>query len=200
MKHFQPLLLQLSADLAAEGARWAIIGGIAVGVRTEPRFTRDLDVAVPTSDNREAETLVRGLLMRGYRLLAKLEQTAVQRLATVRLAPPYAREGTIVDLLFASSGIEPEVVGDAEFIEAFDGSPAPVALTPHLIALKILSRDDDRREQDRRDLRTLIERASTQELEKARDLLALVTARGYDRGRDLQAAFDAAIGEFPRPG
>ena len=196
MKWFEPLLLQLASDLASEGVRWAVIGGLAVGVRTEPRFTRDLDVVVSTADDGEAEALVRSLLSKGYRILAQIEQTATLRLATVRLAPPQAREGTIVDLLFASSGIEPEVVAESEEIRAFDGPPAPIAQTPHLIALKILSRDDERREQDRRDLRMLIECATPQELGRAQELLALITSRGYDRGRDLQAAFDAAIREF----
>ena len=75
---------------------------------------------------------------------------------------------------------------------------APIARTPHLIALKILSRDDDRREQDRRDLRMLIECATPQDLERARELLALITSRGYDRGRDLQTAFNTALREFSR--
>lgn len=198
MKWFEPLLSQLAADLSSEGVRWAVVGGLAVGVRTEPRFTRDVDVVVATKDDREAEALVRSLLSKGYRILAQIEQTAASRLATVRLAPPFAREGTIVDLLFASSGIEPEVVADSEEIAAFEGLLAPVAQTPHLIALKVLSRDDDRREQDRRDLRMLVECATQQDLGRARELLTLITVRGYDRGRDLQTAFDAALREFAR--
>ncbi len=38
------------------GLRWALIGGLAVAVRAEPRFTRDVDLAVAVADDRELET------------------------------------------------------------------------------------------------------------------------------------------------
>lgn len=53
-----PLLEALRAiarDLDREGARWALVGGLAVSARTEPRFTRDLDVAVAVPDDGAAE-------------------------------------------------------------------------------------------------------------------------------------------------
>jgi len=48
----------------------------------------------------------------------------------------------VIDLLFASSGIEPEVVADAEPIELLPDLTMGVARTGHLLALKVLSRDD----------------------------------------------------------
>lgn len=60
-----------------------------------------------------------------------------------------------------------------------------VARTGHLIALKVLSRDDVSRPQDLVDLRALLRVASPAELARARDSLALIGARGYHRGRDL---------------
>ena len=46
----------------------------------------------------------------GYRVAALVEEEATRRLATIRLIPPGERErGVVVDLLFASSGIEPEI-------------------------------------------------------------------------------------------
>jgi len=98
------------------------VGGLAVSVRTEPRFTRDADIAVLVADDRDAEALVRALQARRWRVVAAIEQEAARRLATVRLAP--ADEGvlgTVVDLLFASSGIEPEIVAAADPIEAVPG-------------------------------------------------------------------------------
>jgi hypothetical protein len=54
---------------------------------------------------------VRSLLADKYRLLASIEQEETGRLATVRLGSPPAVSGdVVVDLLFASSGIEPEIV------------------------------------------------------------------------------------------
>jgi len=46
--------------------------------------------------------------------------------------------GIIVDLLFASSGIEPEITAAAEVLTVARGLRMPVARTGHLIALKLL--------------------------------------------------------------
>ncbi len=62
-----------------------------------------------------------------------------------------------------------------------------VARTGHLIAVKMLSRDDVTRPQDLVDLRALLRVAPRAELERARQALMLIGARGYHRGRDLMA-------------
>jgi hypothetical protein len=38
---------------------WAMLGGLAVSIRTEPRFTRDVDLAVAVAADDEAERLAR---------------------------------------------------------------------------------------------------------------------------------------------
>jgi len=55
------LLRQISALLDKQHQAWALVGGLAVSVRTEPRFTRDLDLAVAVADDRAAEDLVHRL-------------------------------------------------------------------------------------------------------------------------------------------
>ena len=55
----------------------------------------------------------------------------------------------------------------------------------HLIALKILARDDVTRPQDLADLRALLAAASTDDLRLATDSVALIESRGFNRGRDL---------------
>ena len=168
-----------------------------MSVRTEPRLTRGADLAVLVADDRDAEALVRNPQGRGWRVVTAIEQDAAGRLATVRLAPAGAEvSGTVVDLLFASSGIEPEIAAGADLIEAVPGFAAPVARTGHLIALKVLSRDDRARPQDRVDLAAPLGRADATTLREARDALALVTRRGFDRSRDLLAALDVAVREF----
>lgn len=67
---------------------FALVGGIAVSARTEPRFTRDLDLAVDMPDDAAAEDLVRTMTARGFRIAAVIEQEAAGRLATVRLTAP----------------------------------------------------------------------------------------------------------------
>jgi predicted nucleotidyltransferase len=181
-------------DLRELRPRFALIGGLAVSARCEPRTTRDVDLAVGAVDDQEAESLVRELGSRGYVVLSSVEQDATGRLATVRLRPPGAGpQGAVVDLLFASSGIEREVVERAEVLAILRGVEAPVARTGDLIALKILSRDDETRPQDGIDLRALLSVASGEEVGRARAALELITARGSHRGRDLIALLDAAV-------
>ena len=98
-------------DIAAEGKRFALVGGLAVSVRAEVRFTRDVDLAVAVDNDTEAESLVYALKSRGYTTVASVEHEAQSRLATIRLRSP---QGVKVDLLFASSGIEAETIARAQ--------------------------------------------------------------------------------------
>lgn len=142
---------RIAADLSACCTRFAIVGSHAVSARTEPRFTRGLDLAVAVADDREAEVLVGALSMRGYRVVALIEQEATGRLATVRFEHASA-PGVAIDLLFATAGVEPEVVAAATTLDVLTGLRLPVATVGHLLALKTLSMDDRRRPQDRTDL------------------------------------------------
>jgi hypothetical protein len=105
-----------------------------------------------------------------------------------------------VDLLFASSGIEPEIAGAAEVLEVFSGLNAPVARTGHLIALKLLARDEVARPQDTVDLRALIPQATADDLSLARTGVRLIASRGFHRGRDLSSDLEAALAEFAPAG
>ena len=147
-----------------------------MSARTEPRLTRDADLVVLVSDDRDAEALVLVLQGRGWLVVTAIEQDAAGRLATVRLAPgAEGALGTVVDLLFASSGIEPEIVAAADQIDVVPGLIAPVARLAHLIALKVLARDDRTRPQDRVDLAALLARADATALGEARESLALIS-------------------------
>jgi hypothetical protein len=190
----ETILRGIRSELEGLGKRWSLVGGLAVVVRGEPRFTRDADLAIAVQSDAEAESLVRGLQGRGYSVLATVEQQAVDRLATVRLIPPgQDEEGIVLDLLFASSGIEPEVTEASEVLEILPGLRLPVARTGHLIALKVLSRDDLQRPTDLADLRSLIAHASRTDLDEAERSLALITARGFHRNRDLASLFQQLL-------
>lgn len=163
--------------------------------RAEPRFTRDIDAAVMVDNDADSEELVRSLLGSRYRLLASVEQDETGRLATVRLECPAGGGDIVVDLLFASSGIEAEITQAAGLTEIVPGLSLPIAMTGHLIALKLLARDDQTRPQDLIDLRALMEVATAADLAVARESARLISARGFDRGRDLTAALDEAIND-----
>ena len=126
-----------------------------------------------------------------FALEAVIEQDAMARLATVRLRPSPG-DGATVDLLFASSGIEPEIVAAAEPLDVLRGIVVPVALTGHLIALKLLARDDQHRPQDGIDLRALIEAADCEQRALAARACRTIMERGYGRDRDLVEALSAA--------
>lgn len=180
------------ADLTALKVRWALIGGLAISVRSAPRFTKDLDFAVAVADDPEAEDVVLRLRGRGYQPVEVLEQDYVERLSGVRLA----RSGSdvVVDLLFASSGIESEVVAGATRLEVLPQLSAPVATTGHLIALKVLAG----RNQDLTDLEALIPGASAADLDVARNAVRLIQARGFNREQDVAADLDKLIADMGR--
>lgn len=205
MQRLREALIRLRADLLASRASWALIGGLAVSTRAEPRTTRDLDMAVSVAGDPEAERLVRSLLGRGYRVATHLEQEATGRIATLRLLMPGEEaEGIVADLLFASSGIEPEVVAGAEPLEVMGGLVLPVARTGHLLALKVLALDPERPERrphDLWDIKELLRVATAEEVARARRSLELITERGFDRSRpdrqrDLPGELDDLLGKF----
>jgi len=93
----------------------------------DPRFTKDLDFAIAVASDGEAAEVVLRLRSRGYYPVEVLEQDYVERLSGVRLG----RNGSdvLVDLLFASSGIENEVVAGADRLEVLPRLTIPVATT-----------------------------------------------------------------------
>jgi hypothetical protein len=59
MQSVDAVLRQAAVDFDAIGARWAVIGGMAVAFRAEPRFAKDVDLAV--AGDKEAEGIVNRL-------------------------------------------------------------------------------------------------------------------------------------------
>lgn len=177
------------ADLEGLGRPYALVGGFAVGVRANPRLTLDIDLAVAVTDDREAEDVTRSLIARGYTVESTIDQESIGRLATVRLRSPVGG-GVVVDLLFASCGIEPEIASGAERIEVLPGLEVPVASVGHLIASKLLARDDRRRPADADDLVHLAAIADDTAWSVAETAVDAMHERGTNRRRDLRAALD----------
>ncbi|MDQ3468331.1 MAG: hypothetical protein M3487_00920, partial [Actinomycetota bacterium] len=107
MTDLEQSLVAAVTELRSLGAAFALVGGLAVAVRAEPRLTRDADLAVSVHSDDEAEALVWQLVRRGYRTGAMGEQQATGRLATVRLTRAPRERDVVTDVLFASCGIEP---------------------------------------------------------------------------------------------
>jgi hypothetical protein len=53
MRTLDGTLRRLASDLERLGVPWALIGGLAVGTRAEPRTTRDVDVVVSVAAQAE---------------------------------------------------------------------------------------------------------------------------------------------------
>ena len=176
-------LAAAASELRSAGKQFALVGGLAVSVRAEVRFTRDVDVAVAVDDDREAEALVLRLGSRGYRAIATVEHEIRHRLSTVRLLSPH---GVKLDLLFASSGLETEVVAHASPVLLPGVGELPVGEAEELLAMKVLSMTE-RRLQDRIDAQRLIACNPALDLNRVRENLRLIRDRGFDRGEDLEA-------------
>jgi predicted nucleotidyltransferase len=180
------VLRQAAGTLDAQHQPWALVGGLAVSVRCEPRFTRDIDLAVAVSDDAAAEHLISSLVASGFRIRLSLEHQALGRLAAVRLVPPgELDDGIVIDLLFASSGIETDICDAADRLDLAAGVTVPVAQAGHLVATKLLAIAPDR-PQDAIDLRALRTHLTDRDRELAREAVARIEARGANRSKPLR--------------
>ena len=183
-------LIDVCHALDTRGIAFALVGGLAVSLRAEVRFTRDIDFALSVTENAEVELLVRELQAMGYKVKALIEQDAQHRLATVRLVAP---TGVPVDLLTASSGIEPELVKRAELVIWNTECSLHVARREELLALKVLS-VTERRPQDLTDVRALLKAGVDHATVEGN--LAEIQARGFHRKQDLLAKYRQLVAEM----
>jgi hypothetical protein len=174
-------LSDLIAALRAQNVSTAVVGGLAASARGEARFTRDVDVAIAVEDDAGAEAVIFSLSQAGYAVLATVEQEATGRLATARLRNV---EGIVCDLIFATCGIEPEVVESAEPIELFPDLVVPTATAEALLAMKTLSASS-RRARDLEDIQAIVRRNPGFDEALVKRLLSSIESRGYARGENL---------------
>lgn len=189
-------MAQVAADLTSMSVGHCLVGGFAITVRCEPRFTRDLDFAVAVADDGEAEALVRALHGIGYTTYSTVEQAQTGRLATARMWLFREESRVAVDLLFASSGIESEVCSHASDVEVLPGLVIPVAQAGHLTALKLLSVDDER-PRDAQDLIGLRQVVTAADIVLAQQAVRLIEQRQANRGRDLVSALNRWLQKRP---
>jgi hypothetical protein len=75
-------LAAVCQELSLRGRRFALVGGLAVSVRAEVRFTRDVDLVVLADDDSEAESLIYALRSVGYVPVASVENEKHHRLSS----------------------------------------------------------------------------------------------------------------------
>jgi len=188
------ILRSAVADLETAEARFAVVGGLAIAARAMLRYTQDVDVVVAVDDDAEAERVAGVLIRYGYRPMAELDHRRLNRLATLRMLSPHVprdmepTDAPLLDILFASCGIEREVVAAATPTPVFPDVTLATARIPHLIAMKLVS-ESEVRHQDRADLHALILAATDADLVEVPPLLDLIAQRGYAGDKDLHALF-----------
>ena len=141
-----PDFRDLLSALADSSAEYLVIGGWAVGVHAEPRFTQDLDIFVGTNDEN---------LLRVVRAFERFGAPAhiVDALRTLRadeflfLGVPPAR----VDVLRTIPGVEFEAAYARKLRVEWDGLAADVIGRDDLLAAKRAAG----REKDLRDVRAI---------------------------------------------
>lgn len=169
------------AVLESNGHSFAVVGGLAASVRGEVRFTRDIDVAVSVRGDDDAEQVVHDFVQSGWEVLATVEQDAQKRMATARLRGP---SKVICDLIFATTGIEAEIVAAAEPVMILKSLVVPTATAEALLAMKVLSATE-RRIRDIADIQAILAHSTTIDTALVESLLKLIEERGYARGQDL---------------
>jgi hypothetical protein len=188
------VLQDLAEQLDKLELQFAVVGGIATSARGQPRFTRDVDVVVAVSGDEEAQAVLFRLGRLGYVVLTTVEQDAASRLATARLQHP---SGILCDLIFATCGVEAEIVADAEPLDVFENVEVATASVEGLLAMKVLSATDQR-PRDLEDIRTLLELGSEYDERRVLELLRLIVERGFDRQQDLVAKWAELKKRFSR--
>ena len=178
----QRALAEIAAWLTAHRVSFALVGGLAVSIRGEVRFTRDVDLALAISES-ELESIVRDLQVSRYAIHSLVEHDTARRTATVRLV---TRDAIHVDLLAASSGIESEIVQRATPVDIPSVGRIPVAGAEDLVVTKVLAMSD-RRRKDIDDAIGLILANPSLDMVEVRSRLALITQRGFHREQDLGA-------------
>jgi hypothetical protein len=106
---------------------------------------------------------------------------ATHRLATARLKHP---DGVVCDLIFATCGIESEIVTSAERVELLPGKWVTTATAESMVAMKVLSASA-KRPRDLGDLQAMLRANPTFDESRVASLLRAIEARRYSRGQDL---------------
>jgi hypothetical protein len=136
----------LLQSLNAAGVRYLIVGGYAVMVHTEPRYTKDIDVWIePEKGN--AERLFNALAEFGAPVAGHLPAEFTEPDVFFQIGIDPVR----IDVLTSVSGVEFLSAWERRVTVDFGGVPAPVLSRVDLIAAKLASGHA----QDRKDARRL---------------------------------------------
>jgi uncharacterized nucleotidyltransferase DUF6036 len=128
-------LADLAAFLRANGTPYALIGGIAVSVRGEPRFTADVDV-VASVELKRALDLLEATKRSDFE---PLFPDAAEVVETAYILPLRHRTtGIKADVVIGLTGFERNLVARAVPVD-LGGLSIPVASSEDLLLMKVLA-------------------------------------------------------------
>ncbi|MGA7990680.1 MAG: nucleotidyl transferase AbiEii/AbiGii toxin family protein [Thermoanaerobaculia bacterium] len=120
------VLAVVNSACEATGARWAVIGGVAMNAYGHARTTFDFDVA---SEDRHREEILQRLQDEGFRLLNDVP-------AFSNLLHPDLDLGRL-DFLWLDEKTGERVFGESRALPIGGSIPIPVASPEHLVAMKV---------------------------------------------------------------
>jgi hypothetical protein len=177
----QVTLADAAAFLENEGVPYALVGGMAVSLRGQPRVTADVDMVIAVDVDR-ALALIERLGQSKFRPLFDGIEEVVERAFIL----PLRHRSTYVklDLAIGVSGFERQAVARAQPVEVA-GSPISVATAEDLLIMKVLAG----RPQDEQDVTGLVS-AQGERLDWDY-CLAVATELGESLGQDLAGRINA---------
>ena len=141
-------LIALCRELNAQGARYLVVGGMAIIQQGFLRATEDIDLLVQRSDENR-RSIIRALEMLPGKSAREITERDFKDYVVVRVV-----DDLMIDLMMAACGvIYEEAVADAEVV-TLEGVPIPFASVDMLWRMKQTHREKD--ELDRAFLRRLI--------------------------------------------
>jgi len=136
----------LLRDLNAVGVRYLIVGGYAVMVHTEPRYTKDLDLWIePTESN------ARGLLAALARFGAPTENVRAADFTEPEVFFQIGVEPVRIDIMTSVPGLDFGSAWTRKILVDFGGASAPVLCRKDVLRAKISAG----RLRDQKDVRRL---------------------------------------------
>lgn len=134
-KRLQEALRDLASALKATGARWMVIGGIAVIARGVRRFTADIDVAV-RGDEVDIGALLASLARR--RIIPRIDEAAQFARENLVLLLRHEPSGVDFDVSLAWTEFEHEAIAGAT-VGTFGSVKAPMARPEDLVVYKAIA-------------------------------------------------------------
>lgn len=157
-------LRKLVDMLNALGIEFAIVGGVAVGLASTPRFTADIDAVLLDIDDR-LEWLIEKLHSFGYKGRTSDPIGFARRTRVITLVDP---GGTGIDLMMGLLPFDTELVHACHKVNGADGLIVPVASPEYLVVMKAVAW----RTKDVEDIRQLVKMNPKMDRKKIVDTFA----------------------------